>query len=81
MGLGFRGDCSVTPRVSWLRDIRLREGGPDFTDAPAAPYVVSVDDPARPGDSELLEVSVTILHRSRLMRRRRVLRRSYRQHR
>ena len=78
---GYRVDCSVTPGVSWQGDIGLRAGGPDFADAPAAPYIVSSDDPGRSGDSGLLEVPVTILHTSRLMRRSRVLRRSYRRHR
>ena len=78
---GYRVDCSVTPGMSWQGDVGLREGGPDFSDAPAAPYVLSSDDPARPGDSGLLEVPVTILHTSRLMHRSRVLRQSYRQHR
>ncbi len=53
---------------------------PRFRDT-TAPCVVSVDDPTRPGDSGLLEVPVTILHTSRLMRRFRVLRRSCRRHR
>ena len=81
VALGYRVDCSVTPGVSWQADIGLRDGGPDFGDAPAAPYVVSSHDPTRPGDSGLLEVPVTILHTSWLMRRSRLLRRSYRRRR
>jgi hypothetical protein len=60
---GYRVDCSVTPHVSWrskLGDPR-REGGTDFSDFPEDAYFVDLRDISRAGDSELLEVPVTVL--------------------
>jgi hypothetical protein len=60
---GYRVDCSVTPHVSW----RWKQGDPrgpggtDFSRFPDFAYFVDLDDLSRPGDSELLEVPVTIL--------------------
>ena len=79
--LGYTVDCSVTPLVSWARDRGLRDGGPDFTRAPLAPYSPSKHDVCRAGSSELLEMPVTIVHTSGLMRRSRRLRRWFRRHR
>jgi len=58
--LGFTADSSVTPHVSW----RL-EKGPDWARAPERPYRLSRTDPARPGDSSIIEVPVTIRERRR----------------
>ena len=79
--LGYRVDCSVTPLISWARDIGLREGGPDFTGAPNVPYRVSSEDVNQPGTSGLLEVPVTILYTSALMRRSPLTRALYHRHR
>lgn len=79
--LEYEVDCSVTPGVSWRTDRGLREGGPDFTAAPVEPYELAADDACRAGDTGLLEVPVTIVHTSVLMRACGVLRRSYQRHR
>ena len=68
LALGYQADCSVTPGISWRGEAGLREGGPDFTTAPAAPYVLADDDLSRPGSSGLLEVPVTIVHTNAFMR-------------
>ena len=78
--LGYAADCSVTPLVSWARDRGLRDGGPDFTRAPLAPYSLSRRNVCRAGSSELLEILVTIVHTSSLMRRSRRFRRWFRRH-
>lgn len=79
--LGYEVDCSVTPGVSWRGDLGLRKGGSDFTTAPVAPYELAADDPCRPGSSGLLEVPVTILHTSRVLRACAALHRRYRRRR
>ena len=79
--LGYLIDCSVTPGVSWQRDTGLRVGGPDFTEAPATPYVLAEDDPCQAGASGLLEVPVTIVHTNSVMHRVAAARRWYRRHR
>ncbi len=58
--LGFTADTSVTPHVSW----RL-EQGPDWARAPERPYRLSRTDPARPGDSPIVEIPVTTRERRR----------------
>jgi hypothetical protein len=60
---GYRADCSVTPLVSWADhpgDPR-GAGGTDYSRYPATPYRVDLDDISRPGQSELLEVPMTVL--------------------
>lgn len=81
VGLGYEVDCSVTPGVSWRHDPGLRGGGADFTRAGVEPYELAADDVCRPGDSGLLEVPVTILHTSPVMRASGWLRRTYGRHR
>lgn len=76
--LGYEVDCSVTPGVSWRGDRGLRDGGADFSLAGLHPYELSADDVCAPGDSGLLEVPVTILHTSRMMRMSAWLRRAQR---
>ncbi len=60
---GYVVDCSVTPGVSWKSSLGnpAGAGGPDYTDSPAEPYFVDLEDIRRPGCSELLEVPVTIM--------------------
>ena len=53
--LGYLVDCSITPLVSWVGDLGLREGGPDFRKAPLAPYGLSQRDVCEAGNSGLLE--------------------------
>lgn len=66
--LGYEVDCSVTPGVSWRGDRGLRGGGADFTAAGLHPYELSADDVCGAGDSGLLEVPVTIVRTSRILR-------------
>jgi hypothetical protein len=61
ISLGYLVDCSVTPLRSWKQMPGAVEGGPDFRDAPVAPYFLDPDDVCRAGGSQLLEVPVTIL--------------------
>jgi hypothetical protein len=61
--LGFRIDCSVCPHVSWrdtLGDPAGR-GGPDYRDFPSLPYLLDLDDIRRAGNSELLELPMSVL--------------------
>lgn len=65
--LGYAVDSSVTPLTSWREYAGLRggPGGPDFRDAPLAPYFPSEDDPTRPGSSSVLEIPLTIVDQAR----------------
>jgi peptidoglycan/xylan/chitin deacetylase (PgdA/CDA1 family) len=51
---GYRIESSVTPLF-----YEAHKGGPDFVDAPLAPYFLSYDQATRPGTSRLLEVPVS----------------------
>ncbi len=75
--LDYWCDCSVTPLTSWQAHVGAQEGGPDFRRAEVEPYFLDHDDVCVAGESELLEVPVTILNthplgltapRSRLLR-------------
>lgn len=58
---GYRVDCSVTPHISWRHhEGDLRPAGSDYTAYPEEAYFVDLNDLARPGDSDLLEVPMTI---------------------
>jgi hypothetical protein len=60
---GYRVDCSVTPKTSWAgRQNGSFSEGPDYRLAPARPYRLSGADVCRPGDSELLEIPMTVLY-------------------
>jgi hypothetical protein len=61
ISLGYLVDCSVTPLKSWEHVPGAVEGGPDFRAAPATPYFLDFNDVCRSGESQLLEVPVTIL--------------------
>lgn len=56
-------DCSVTPWYSWEDRPGSPEGsgGPDFSIFPEEPYFMDLADISRPGNSELLEVPVSIV--------------------
>jgi hypothetical protein len=68
---GFLVDCSVTPHISWRRSGAQPAGinGPDFRSFPEQPYWIDLENVARPGASELLEVPMTIRVAHRPMRR------------
>ncbi len=51
---GYRVDSSVTPLF-----YEAHKGGPDFVDAPHAPYFLSYDRATRPGTSGLVELPVS----------------------
>lgn len=60
---GYTVDCSVTPNVSWqfCKGDPAKGGGPDYTGFPESPYFLDSSDIARPGDSPLLELPVTVI--------------------
>jgi hypothetical protein len=60
---GYRVDCSVTPRVSWKNIIAdpNGSGGTDYTAYPDRPYRLDLDNIAKPGNSPLLELPMTVL--------------------
>jgi len=60
---GYKVDCSVTPTVSWAtaKGNPAGNGGTDYSQYPAAAYFLDLDDLARPGNSPLLEVPMSIL--------------------
>jgi hypothetical protein len=60
--LGYIADCSVTPLASWKKILGNPQGrgGPDFSGAPFQPYFLDITDYARKGDSQLLEVPISI---------------------
>jgi len=65
----YRIDCSVTPKTSWAETgVGALAEGPDFRRAPARPYRLSRQDVCLPGDSELLEVPMTVLYTGPLVR-------------
>lgn len=51
---GYRVDSSVTPLF-----YEAHKGGPDFVDAPLAPYFLAYDSATRPGSSAVLELPVS----------------------
>jgi hypothetical protein len=51
---GYEVESSVAPLL-----YEAHKGGPDFVDAPVAPYFVSYDNAARAGSSRLLELPVS----------------------
>jgi len=59
---GYTVDCSVTPFVSWqhMTGNPAGGGGSDYCRFPTQPYFVDLADFARSGESNLLEVPMTI---------------------
>ena len=53
--LGYEVDSSVTPGISWQK-----QGGPDHSRAPKQPYFISPHDYYSTGQSDILEVPITI---------------------
>jgi hypothetical protein len=61
--LGYKTDCSVTPNISWKStpgDPKC-EGGTDYSRFINSAYFVDVDDISKKGNSDFLEVPMTIL--------------------
>ena len=59
---GYKVDCSVTPLVSW-RDMMgdpNQKGGTDYKKFPSEPYFVDLKNISLPGNSNLLEVPMSI---------------------
>ena len=68
---GYRVDCTVTPGVSWKKMSGRPDGagGSDYGGFPVSEYFLDLEDISQPGRSDLLEVPVTILTRSPIVRR------------
>jgi len=62
--LGYLVDCSVTPKTSWTETQGKLNGfgGPDFRLAPLRPYFLSLSDVCQMGDSQLLEIPLSIIY-------------------
>ena len=60
---GYLVDCSVTPLLSWRKTLGAPQGkgGTDYRGFRANPYRLDLQDIAKVGDSNLLEVPMTIL--------------------
>jgi hypothetical protein len=60
--LGYRIDCSVTPHLSWREypGDPSQDGGADFFQFPEDHYFVDLDDIGRAGQSDLLEIPLTV---------------------
>ncbi|WP_067709305.1 deacetylase [Erwinia sp. ErVv1] len=63
--LGYRVDCSVTPRVNWTFSpgAPQGQGGTDYTHFPRDAYYLDINDISRPGNSPLLEVPMTTYYK------------------
>jgi hypothetical protein len=68
--LGYEVDCSVTPHVSWrsCAGDPNGQGGSDYTHYPTCAYFPDPNDLSIPGDSPLLEVPMTVVARTPLLR-------------
>ena len=69
LDLGYVVDCSVTPLVSWQNKMGLKEGGPNYKNAPLDPYYLNPDNINVKANSGLLEVPVTILYTNYILRK------------
>jgi len=60
---GYLADCSVTPHVSWRNTpgAPSGSGGTDYSKAPEKPYFIDLSDVTREGESNLLEIPMTIV--------------------
>ncbi len=67
--LGYIVDTSVTPLIDRRGEKGVRAAGPDFRNAPVAPYRLDANDICAPGDTRLWEVPVTIVHSSPAMQK------------
>jgi hypothetical protein len=62
---GYQVDCSVTPRVNWQYSPGNPQGngGTDYRHFPAQAYFIDPANIAKPGDSTLLEVPMSIQYK------------------
>ena len=60
---GYWVDCSVTPHISWqaYKGAPNGTGGSDYRSFPRQAYFLDADDVLRPGQSDLLEIPMTIM--------------------
>jgi hypothetical protein len=60
---GYRVDCSVCPNVSWrsASGAPSGQGGPDYRAFPAHPYLMDLDHIHRAGQSDLLELPMSVV--------------------
>jgi len=67
---GYKVDCSVTPHVSWKSHLGApdKDGGTDYTNFPETAYFIDPSDISRPGHSALLEIPVSIMDSSGLVK-------------
>ncbi len=65
---GYRVDCSVTPFISWKRQLGDPggKGGTDYSQFPSQPYFLDLGAISHPGDSPLLELPMTIVPSRRI---------------
>ncbi|ALB56722.1 FIG00626682: hypothetical protein [Cronobacter universalis NCTC 9529] len=63
--LGYESDCSVTPRVNWrnAKGAPDGQGGTDYQHFPDRAYFIDPEYIARPGNSTLLEVPMSIQYK------------------
>lgn len=63
--LGYKVDCSVTPRVDWRHSAGdpNGNGGTDYSKFPRQAYFIDPQDIAKPGRSSLLEVPMSTQYR------------------
>lgn len=61
---GYKVDCSVTPLVSWEKSQGdpNKNGGTNYTDFPSGEYFLSLADISKAGESDLLELPMSICH-------------------
>jgi len=60
---GYKIDCSVTPFINWNSHTGdpSQHGGSDFSNFPEQEYFLDLNNISRAGDSQLLEIPVTII--------------------
>lgn len=61
---GYRVDCSVTPHMTWQphKGDPSKLGGTNYLCYPEHAYFFNLDDLKRPGNSELLELPMTVIN-------------------
>lgn len=59
--MGYKIECSVTPYINWNNQLgAFGVPGSDFRGFPSAAYFMDIEDISKAGESELLEVPVTV---------------------
>ena len=61
---GYKVDCSVTPYISWenTKGDPKKNGGPNYSDFNHKPYYIDINKIKESGDSDLLELPMTVYH-------------------